>query len=250
MFYSKKLNKLKKLRHCFFSRKKGFSKGIYKSLNCGRGSKDKKKDIQKNLKFVAKIMAVEKTKLILMHQTHSNKVVVVKKNNYRKKKLADAMITQMRDLAIGVVTADCVPIIVCDIKSQIIGCIHAGWKGAFSGIIENTIKKIKKLNSKNKIYAAVGPCIGNKSYEVDLKFYKKFVSKSWKNKRYFTQKTKTKKLFNLRKFVADKLLKLGVKVDHVDKDTFAEKSNFFSYRRSTILKQKDYGRCISTVRLL
>ena len=250
MFYSKKLNKLQKVKHCFFSRKKGFSKGVYKSLNCGRGSKDNKKDIQKNLKFVAKYMAVEKTKLILMHQTHSNKVVEVKKNNYRKKIIADAMVTQMRDLAIGVVTADCVPIIVYDIKNQIVGCIHAGWKGAFSGVIDNTIKKIKRLKSKNKIYAGVGPCIGNKSYEVDLKFYKKFVSKSWKNKIYFTQKTKTKKLFNLRKFVADRLFKLGVKVDHVDKDTFAEKSNFFSNRRSFKLKQKDYGRCISTVRLL
>ena len=250
MFYSKKLKKLKKVRHCFFSRKKGFSKGIYKGLNCGRGSKDNKKNIQKNLKFVAKLMAVNKTKLILMHQTHSNKVVEIKKNNFRKKIRADAMVTQMKDLAIGVVTADCVPIIVCDIKNQIIGCIHAGWKGAFSGIIDNTIKKFKRLNSKNKIYAAVGPCIGNKSYEVGLEFYKKFVSKSWKNKIYFTKKTKTKKLFNLRKFVADKLLKLGVIVDHVDKDTFAEKSNFFSYRRSTILNHNDYGRCISTVRLL
>ena len=250
MFYSKKLKKLKKVKHCFFSRKKGFSKGIYNSLNCGRGSKDNKKNIQKNLKFVAKLMGVEKTKLILMHQTHSNKVVEVKRNNYRKKIIADAMVTRMRDLAIGVVTADCVPIIIYDVKNQIIGCIHAGWKGAFSGIIDNTIKKIKRLNSKNKIYAGIGPCIGSKSYEVDIKFYEKFVSKSWKNKIYFTQKTKIKKLFNLRKFVADKLVKLGVKVDHVDKDTFAEKSNFFSYRRSSKLKQKDYGRCISTIRLL
>ncbi len=250
MFYSKKLKKLKKVKHCFFSRKKGFSKGIYESLNCGKGSKDNKKNIQKNLKFVAKTMAVEKAKLVLMHQTHSNKVVEIKKDNYKKKIKADAMITRMKDLAIGVVTADCVPIIVCDIKNQVAGCIHAGWKGAYSGIIDNTIKKIKKLNSKNKIYASVGPCIGNKSYEVDVKFYKKFVSKSWKNKIYFSQKSKSKKLFNLRKFVNDKLLKLGVKVDHVNKDTFAEKSNFFSYRRSFKLKQKDYGRCISTIRLL
>ena len=250
MFYSKKIKKIKKVSHCFFSRKNGFSKGIYEGLNCGRGSKDNKKNIQKNLKFVAKLMGVEKTKLILMHQTHSNKVVEVKRNNYRKKIIADAMVTRMRDLAIGVVTADCVPIIIYDVKNQIIGCIHAGWKGAFSGIIDNTIKKIKRLNSKNKIYAGIGPCIGSKSYEVDIKFYEKFVSKSWKNKIYFTQKTKIKKLFNLRKFVADKLVKLGVKVDHVDKDTFAEKSNFFSYRRSSKLKQKDYGRCISTIRLL
>ena len=250
MFYSKKLKKIKKLKHCFFSRNNGFSRGVYRSLNCGRGSKDNKKNIQKNLKFVAKTMAVERAKLILMHQTHSNKVVEITKKNYKKIIVADAMITQMRNLAIGVVTADCVPIIFCDIKSQVAGCIHAGWKGAFSGIVENTIQKVQKLNFKNKIYASVGPCIGNKSYEVDIKFYKKFVSKSWKYKIYFKEKNKTKKLFNLRKFVADKLLKLGVKVDHVNKDTFSEKSNFFSFRRSFKLKQKDYGRCISTVRLL
>ena len=250
MFYSNNLKKFKNLKHCFFSRKNGFSKGIYKGLNCGRGSKDNKKNIQKNLKFVAKTMAVKKTKLILMHQTHSNKVVEIKKNNYRKKIIADAMITRMSKISIGVVTADCVPIIVYDVKGQIIGCIHAGWKGAFAGIIDNTIKKIKRLNSKNIIYAGVGPCIGKESYEVDNIFYKKFVSKSWKNKIYFKQKSKTKKLFNLRKFVTDKLLKLGVKVGQVNKDTFAEKSNFYSYRRSFKLKQKDYGRCISTVRLI
>jgi YfiH family protein len=250
MFYSKKLKKLKKLKHCFFSRKKGFSKGIYKSLNCGRGSKDNKDNISKNLSFVAKKMAVERDKLVLMYQTHSNKVIEIKKNNYRKKIIADAMITKMKDLAICVVTADCVPIIVYDSRSEIIGCIHAGWKGAFYGIIDNTIKRIKKLSSNNKIYSALGPCIGKKSYEVDAKFYKKFVSKSWKNKIYFTHKNKTKKLFNLRKFVTDKLLKLSVNVDQVNKDTFAEKSNFFSYRRSFKLKQNDYGRCVSAVRLL
>ena len=250
MFYSKKLKNIHKIKHCFFSRKRGFSKGIYKGLNCGRGSSDKKKNIHKNLKFVSKKMVVDEAKLILMHQTHSNKVIEINKHNYRKKIVADAMITQMKELAIGVVTADCVPIIVCDIENDIVGCIHAGWKGAFSGIIDNTIKGIKRLNFKSRIYAGVGPCIGKKSYEVDNKFYKKFVSKSWKNKIYFTYKNKTKKLFNLRKFVTDKLLKLGVRVDHVNKDTYADKSNFFSYRRSFKLKEKDYGRCISAVRLL
>ena len=250
MFYSKKLKKLKKVKHCFFSRKKGFSKGIYKGLNCGKGSKDKKKNIHKNLKFVAKKMAIKRTNLILMHQTHSNKVIEINRKNYRKKINADAMITQMKNLAIGVLTADCVPIIICDIKNEIIGCIHAGWKGAFLGVVDNTVKKIKRLNMNNKIYACVGPCIGKKSYEVDVKFYKKFVSKSWKYKIYFTNKNKTKKLFDLRRFVTDKLLKLSVKVDHVSKDTYADKSNFFSYRRSIKLKQKDYGRCISAVRLL
>ena len=250
MFYSKKLKKQKQIKHCFFSRKNGFSKGLYKGLNCGRGSKDDKNNINKNLDFVAKKMAVERSSLILMHQTHSNKVIEIKKNNYRKKIIADAMVTKIKGFAIAVVTADCVPIIIYDLNNKIIGCIHAGWKGAFTEIIENTIKKIKKLNSNNKIYASVGPCIGKKNYEVDLRFYKKFVSKSRRNKIYFSNKNKTKKLFNLRKFVTDKLIKLKVKVDQINRDTFAEKTNFFSYRRSCKLKQTDYGRCISAVRLL
>ena len=250
MFYSKKLKKIKNIKHCFFSRKNGFSKGIYQGLNCGKGSKDNKNNINKNLNYVAKKMNVVRTKLILMHQTHSNKVVEIKKDNYRRKINADAMITKMNGVAIGVLTADCVPIIVYDSKNKIIGCIHAGWKGAFLGVIENTIKKFKKLNSNNKIFASVGPCIGKKSYEVDILFYENFVSKSRSNKIYFKYKSKTKKMFNLRKYVTDKLLKLNVKVDQVNKDTFTEKRNFFSYRRSRKLKQKDYGRCISTVCLI
>jgi hypothetical protein len=247
MFYSRKLKKIKKIKHCFFSKKKGFSKGIYKSLNCGRGSKDKKNNIIKNLSYIAKRMGVERNKLILMHQTHSNKVVEIKKNNYKKNIIADAMITRMKDFALGVVTADCVPIIIYDVKNEIIGCVHAGWKGAFSGIIKNTITKIKKISSNNRIYASIGPCIGKKSYEVDDSFYKMFLTKSRNNKIYFSDKNKSKKLFDLRKFVTDKLIKFNVEVDQVDQDTFAEKVNFFSYRRSCKLKQKDYGRCISVV---
>ncbi len=249
MFYSKKLKKIKKIKHCFFSRKNGFSKGIYQGLNCGQGSKDNKNDINKNLNYVARKMNVARNKLVLMHQTHSNKVIEIKKHNYRKKINADAMITKMNGVVLSVLTADCVPIIVYDLRNKIIGCIHAGWKGAFLGIIDNTIKKLKKLNSNNEIFASVGPCIGEKSYEVDILFYEKFVSKSRSNKIYFKYKSETKKLFNLRKFVTDKLLKLNVKVDQVNRDTFTEKSNFFSYRRSRKLKHKDYGRCISTVRL-
>jgi polyphenol oxidase len=247
MFYSKNLKKFKNIKHCFFSRKKGFSKGIYKSLNCGRGSHDSKKKINKNLIFVANEMGVTKDKLILMHQTHSNKVVVIRKNNYKTKIIADAIITKMRGIALGVVSADCVPVILYDIKNHIVGCIHAGWKGAYADIIKNTINKIKKMNSNNQIYASVGPCIDQKSYEVDLVFFKKFINKSKKNKKYFTNKNKKKKLFNLRKFVTDKLLKYRIKVDQVNKDTFTQKNNFFSYRRSTKLRERDYGRCISTI---
>ena len=250
MFYSKKLKKFNKIKHCFFSRKGGFSEGIYKSLNCGRGSKDKKQNILKNLNYVSKKFSIQNKNLILMYQTHSNKVIEINKKNYKNKIRSDAMITQIKGLGLGVVTADCVPILIYNEPKQIIGCIHAGWRGAFSGIIRNTILKIKKINSNGKIYASIGPCIGRISYEVNLQFFKRFIKKSKKNIRYFSQKNEKKKLFNLRKFVSDQLRSHGVNVDHINYDTFAEKNLFFSYRRSSIQKHKDYGRCISVIKLV
>ena len=117
MFFSKKLNKFKKIKHCFFSKNGGFSKGLYKSLNCGKSSRDNKENISKNLKYVAKKILCKKENLILMNQTHSNKVIEIKKNNYKRKINADAMITKVKGLALGVLTADCVPIIIYDFNS-------------------------------------------------------------------------------------------------------------------------------------
>ena len=250
MYFSKKIKKFKKIKHCFFSKKGGFSNGVYKSLNCGEGSLDKKKNIRKNLTFVSKKMGIKRSNLILMYQTHSNKVIEVKNNKFRRKIRSDAIITRNKKIALGVVTADCVPILLCDAKNEMVGCIHAGWKGALKGIIKNTVSKIRKNNKYGRIFACIGPCIGRKNYEVGLKFYRKFMSKSNKNKLYFSFKNKNKKLFNLRKFVKDKLEELNVSVDHVNHDTFKERNNFFSYRRSIILKEKDYGRCISVIRLV
>ena len=249
MFYSKKFKKFENINHCFFSRNKGVSKGIYESLNCGSGSKDSKKNVKENLAFVSKIIKVKK-KLLLMHQTHSNKVIIISNKNKRIKKFnSDAIVTNIKGLALGVMTADCAPILLYDLKNETIGCIHAGWKGAYLGIIENTIKKFKKLNENNKIFASIGPCIGENSYEVDLKFYKTFLLKSKKNSVYFKIANKNKKKFNLRKYINDKLVKLNVKVSHVNHDTFKDKDNFFSYRRSQKLKETDYGRCISIISL-
>ena len=250
MFYSKKLKKIKGIQHCFFSRKGGYSAGLYKYLNCGRGSKDNKNNIKKNLNLVSRKMKVKSKNLILMHQTHSNKVFEIKKNDFKRKIYADAMLTKNKGLALGVVTADCVPILLYDKKSKFIGCIHAGWKGAISNIIKNTISRINKIEPNSKIYASIGPCIGKKNYEVDNDFFDKFILKSPKNKKYFTKKSKTKKLFNLRLFVADKLAEQKVRFDHVNYDTFDEKNKFFSYRRSKILNQGDYGRCISAISLV
>ena len=250
MFYSKKFKTFKNINHCFFSRKGGFSKGIYNSLNCGLSSEDSKTNVLNNLNLVSKKMNISSKKLMLMYQTHSSKVIVINKKNKNLKKFqSDAIITKMKGYALAVVTADCVPIIFYDIKNKIIGCAHAGWKGALNGIIENTLNEFKKLNANNRIYASVGPCIGKRSYEVNLDFYKKFISETKNNKIYFLTKNKKKKLFDLREYIGDKLLKLNVKVDQVNHDTFSDKDNFFSYRRSQKLYKNDYGRCISIVSL-
>ena len=250
MIKSKIFRDQKSISHYFFNRLGGTSKGIYKSLNCGKGSRDKRKNISKNLEYVSKKMYVKKKRLILMHQTHSNKVIEINEKNLDKNINSDAMITRYKKIALGVLTADCVPILVYDKRNKIIGCIHAGWRGALSGIIKKTIIKIKRKNSRYDIFASVGPCISIKSYEVDLNFYKKFLAKAKKNEKYFKIKNKNKKIFNLREYVNDKLVELNVKVDHINRDTYREKKNFFSYRRSSKLKQNDYGRCISTISMI
>ena len=131
MFYSKKFKKFKNVSHCFFSRKGGVSKGIYNSLNCGLGSKDKKKNILKNLDLVSNKIKVKRKNLILMYQTHSNKVTIINdKNKNVKRFYSDAIITKIKKFALGVVTAELVPILLYDKKNDTIGCVQAGWTGA------------------------------------------------------------------------------------------------------------------------
>jgi len=149
MFFSKDLKKIKNINHCFFSRKNGLSTGIYSSLNCGKGSKDNKQNVLKNLEIVSYKMNTKLNKLILMNQTHSNKVIVVTEDNIKSKIFnSDALITNIKGIVLGVLTADCVPIILYDKKYKTIGCVHAGWKGVYNGIIENTISQFKKFGKK------------------------------------------------------------------------------------------------------
>jgi len=251
MFFSKKLSQFHNLNHCFFSKKNGVSNGIYKSLNCGIGSNDKKENVVKNLFLVSKKMKVEKNDLILMHQTHSNKVIIIDEKNKKNKKIVtDALVTELKGISLAVLTADCVPIILYDKKNQIIGCIHAGWKGALLGIIENTINKFKEIKKNNQIIASVGPCIGKESYEVGEEFFQTFVDKSDLNNKFFEKKDNNKFLFDIRKYVVNILSKNEVmEIDNINFDTFRESDNFFSYRRSKKLGELDYGRCISAVSL-
>ena len=176
MFFSKKLNTFKNINHCFFSKDGGVSQGIYSSLNCGLGSDDKKSNVLKNLDIVSKKIGFTAENLLTMNQTHSNKVVVINSSNKHIQRVsADALITNQKNIAISVLTADCVPILIYDETNHIIGSVHAGWKGAAGGIIENTINEITKISHNAKINVAIGPCIGLNNYEVGLEFYKKFI---------------------------------------------------------------------------
>ena len=249
MFYSKKLAKEVHIKHCFFNRLGGKSKGIYESLNCGRGSFDKRKYINKNLVIASKKICKSYKKLVLLNQIHSNKFFFIKSYKFKKKKLTgDALITDQKRIILGVLTADCVPVLIFDKKLKVISAIHAGWKGAYKGIIQNVVKHLKKRGSETEnLIAAVGPCISQKNYEVQNDFKSKFLKQSSKNK-FFFKKIKNKTYFSLNKYVNSQLKNLGVKkIDIINKDTYNQKNNFFSARRSLHKNKDDYGRNISLI---
>ena len=250
MFYSFKLNKFKNLKHCFFSRKNGVSKGYYESLNCGLGSDDKKENVSKNLELVAKKITCNKESLITLNQQHTNQVIHFDSNKSVKNKLTgDAIVSEVKNIGIGILTADCAPIFFYDRKKKIIGCAHAGWKGVLRGVIKNTVKKFNELNSNNNdLIAAVGPCINKKNYEVKADFFEKFISQDKNNENFFNKISSGKYFFDLRGFINKELSNLNIKnIDNIEMDTFSEREFFYSYRRSRLNREQDYGRCISVI---
>ena len=251
MIKSKKLARLKNLKHGFFNSSGGKSKGIYQSLNCGPGSKDLSVNVKKNLEVVKKKISNSAKNIFLLNQIHSNKLVYID-NNYKltKKPKADAVITNQKNLPIAVLTADCVPILIYDNKKRIVAAIHAGWKGAFKGIIDKVIKfMVKKGCSLKNITAAIGPSISVKNYEVKDDFMKKFIKKDKKSLKYF--KIYSNKLyFDLPQYIYSQILQNKIKnIDTIKLDTFDIKNKFFSARRALSLKQNDYGRNISIIML-
>ena len=250
MFFSKKLKKFKNIRHCFFSRKNGVSEGSYKSLNCGLGSGDKKENVLKNLELVSKKIGCDKKSLITLNQTHSNQVIYFEKETDVKNKLqGDAIISKVKNIGISILAADCAPILFYDPHKKIIACAHSGWKGALNGIIKNTIKKLNELNSKSdNLIAVVGPCIKKQSYEVKKDFLEKFVTIDNKNESFFQKISSEKYTFDLRGFINKEISNFNVKnIENIEIDTFSEKNFFYSYRRSCVNKEEDYGRCISVI---
>ena len=250
MFFSEKLKKFENLKHCFFSRKNGVSKGYYQSLNCGLGSADKKENVLKNLELVAKKITCSKESLITLNQRHTNQVIHFDSASAVKDKLTgDAIVSEVKNIGIGILTADCAPIFFYDHKKKIIGCAHAGWKGALNGIIRNTVKKFNELNSNNNdLIAVVGPCINKKNYEVKDDLFEKFIAQDKNNESFFTKINGEKYVFDLRGFINKELSNLNIKnIDNIEMDTFSEREFFYSYRRSLLSKEQDYGRCISVI---
>ena len=250
MFFSKKLSKFEKISHGFFNRNGGKSKGIYKSLNCGPGSKDKKNKIKQNLKIVRNKINKNAGKIFLVNQIHSNKFVFIDQHFKIKKKrvIADAIITNQKKLPIGILTADCAPILIYDNISKIVAAIHAGWKGAYKDIISKVIKFMLKKGCKPKnMHAVIGPCITKKNYNVREDFLRKFLKKTKKNIVFFKTRNKTI-YFDLPKYIKSQLKSNKISnIEHINIDTFEAKNKFFSARRSLRLNHADYGRNISII---
>ena len=249
---SRKLLKLKSISHGFFNRSGGKSKGIYKSLNCGPGSDDKKSNVKKNLIIVKEKIGRNIDNIYLLNQTHGNKFIYLNKNYkfLKKRPKVDAVITNQKKLPIAILTADCAPILLYDQNAKIIAAIHSGWKGAYKNIVIKVLKKFIKLGSKIKhIVVAIGPTIRQHNYEVGKEFKDKFERKSKKNSIYF-KFIQNRIYFDLPKFINNQLISFGIfKIDVIKMDTFDKKNNFFSARRSLKRNESDYGRNISVIML-
>jgi len=247
MIQSKLIKKYKHISHGFFNSLGGHSKGIYKSLNCGIGSRDKKAYINANLKKVCKKIGCSKKNLVLLNQIHSNKIHKINKLP-NKKLLGDCTITNKKKIALGILTADCAPVFIYDPKNNFVCAIHVGWKGAYKKIIKKTLNTFKNKGSKfNNLIAVIGPCIAKKSYEVQSDFLNRFLNQNKSNKKFFNKK-KEKIFFSLNEYIKNQLINNGIeKIEVIKKDTFLNKNKFFSFRRSLKSNYDDYGRNISII---
>ena len=252
MIKSKKLSIIKDIKHGFFNSVGGQSKNIYKSLNCGPGSKDKNSNIKKNLQIARKKISKKAKNIFLLHQLHGDKFINIDKNYNRKKKhKADAVITNQKLLPIGILTADCAPILIYESKMKMIAAIHAGWRGALKGITKKVIKfMIKKGCKVENMTAVIGPTISLKNYEVKKDFKRKFTKKNKKNLIFF-KINKNKLYFDLSGYIYSLLKNIKIQqIDVLKIDTFDIKNKFFSARRALKLKHDDYGRNISIIMLV
>jgi len=246
--------KLDGMAHGFFTREGGVSEGIYAGLNIGLGSDDRRDHVLENRNRVAATFGTDSGRLVSPYQFHSPDVIAVdapfKEGANRK---ADALVTATPGLVLGISTADCGPVLFADPEAGVVGAAHAGWKGAATGVLQNTIAAMETLGAtKANITAVLGPTISQEAYEVGPEFRQRFVDDDSGNAAFFVASDRhTHFRFDLPAFITEQLRGLGLKtVSDLALCTYADENRFFSYRRTTHRQEPDYGRQISAIALL
>jgi YfiH family protein len=241
------------IRHGFSTRDGGVSEGLFASLNCGFGSGDNVERVAENRARVAAKLRVAPERLVTCYQIHSAEVVVVDRPWPREAApRADGMVTTVPGIALGVLAADCTPVLLADAKAGVIGACHAGWRGALGGIVESTLEAMERRGARlERIAAVVGPCIGKLSYEVGPEFPAPFLAVDPADADLFQPAARAEHfLFDLAGYVLRRLRRLGVRTAAATGgDTAAEEPRFFSYRRACLRGERDYGRLISAIAL-
>ena len=240
------------IRHGFFGRQGGVSAGIYESLNCGPGSKDSPAAVLKNRERAIQALSQEST-LVTLYQVHSAETVVVTEDwDIAHNPKADAMVTDRTGIALGILTADCAPVLLCEAGAQVIGAAHAGWNGALAGVTDSVVAAMVRFGAKpDRIRAAIGPCISQAAYEVGPEFEARFRSADPANSRFFVRSQRADHWhFSLAAYVGHRLNRIGIAaVGLLDACTYERETEFFSYRRATHQKEPDYGRQLSAITL-
>ena len=240
-------------RHAFFTREGGVSEGLFGSLNCGFGSGDESQRVAANREIAMAQLGLPADRLVTVRQIHSAKVVIVERPWCRQKApTADGVVTSVPSIALGVLAADCAPILLHDPVARVIGAAHGGWRGALGGIVDATIARMAELGaSHSRIRAAVGPCIGRGSYEVGPEFPHPFVADDPGNICFFAPVLRSGRLlFDLAGYIAHRLRCAGIAtVEVIPHDTVEEEERFFSYRRACLRGERAYGRGLSAIAL-
>jgi len=238
--------------HGFFGRRGGVSTGLYASLNCGPGSSDDRASVMENRRRATAALSPE-APLVTLYQIHSAQAVAVTTPwDIPDNPKADAMATDKSGIALGILTADCAPVLLADSRAHVIGAAHAGWNGALSGVTDSVVDAMERLGARREeISAVVGPCIGRAAYETGPEFKPRFVAADPANDRFFEKSAREGHWqFDLPAYVAHRLRQSGVGiVETINACTYENEADFFSYRRTTHRKEPDYGRQLSAIML-
>ena len=236
--------------HGFLGRRGGVSTGLVAGLNVGSGSSDDPLAIEENRRRAAAAVLPD-ARLVTVYQIHSAECVIAAPWELAERPHADALVTDRPGVALGILTADCAPVLLADAEAGVVGAAHAGWKGALAGITDSTIAAMERLGARrDRITTAVGPCIARTSYEVDDGFAKRFEEADPANERFFGAGRPGHLQFDLEGYVAARLAGAGItRVDALGLDTYGDDQRFYSFRRATHRGEPDYGRQISLIGL-